>query len=29
MEIDSLAERARFIARTILKLANQPTSSGL
>ena len=29
MEIESLAERARFIARTILKLANQPTSSGL
>lgn len=29
MEIDSLAERARFIARTILQLANQPTSSGL
>lgn len=29
MEIDSLAERARFIARTILKLASQPTSSGL
>ena len=29
MEIASLAERARFIARTILKLAGQPTSSGL
>ncbi|MEC8642430.1 MAG: M20 family metallopeptidase [Pseudomonadota bacterium] len=29
MEIASLAERARFIARTILKLANQPTRSGL
>lgn len=29
MEIESLAERARFIAHTILKLANQPTSSGL
>ncbi len=29
MQIDSLAERARFIARTILKLAGHPTSSGL
>ena len=29
MEIASLAERARFIAQTILKLAHQPTRSGL
>ena len=29
MEIDSLAQRARFIASTILKLASQPTTSGL
>ena len=29
MEIDSLAQRARFIANTILKLARQPTTSGL
>ena len=29
MQIDSLAQRARFIAKTILKLARQPTSSGL
>ena len=29
MEIDSLAQRARFIAYTILKLARQPTTSGL
>jgi glutamate carboxypeptidase len=29
MQIDSLAERARFIAQTILRLASQPTNSGL
>ena len=29
MQIDSLAERARFIARTILALAKAPTKSGL
>ena len=29
MEIDSLAQRARFIANTILKLARHPTTSGL
>ena len=29
MQIDSLAQRARFIGNTILKLAHQPTSSGL
>ena len=29
MQIDSLAERAGFIAQTILKLARQPTRSGL
>jgi glutamate carboxypeptidase len=29
MQIDSLAQRARFIANTILRLAHQPTISGL
>ena len=29
MQIDSLAQRARFIANTILRLARQPTTSGL
>ena len=29
MQIDSLAQRARFIGNTILKLAHQPTTSGL
>ena len=29
MQIDSLAQRARFIANTILRLARQPTRSGL
>ena len=29
MQIDSLAQRARFISNTILKLAHQPTTSGL
>ena len=29
MQIDSLAQRARFIGNTILKLARQPTTSGL
>ena len=29
MQIDSLAQRARFIANTILKLARQPTASSL
>ena len=29
MQIDSLAQRARFIANTILRLARQPTKSGL
>jgi len=29
MQIDSLAQRARFIASTILKLAKQPTKTGL
>ena len=29
MQIDSLAQRARFIANTILRLAHQPTTSGL
>ena len=29
MEIDSLAERAKFIAETILALASQPTKTNL
>ena len=29
MQIDSLAQRSRFIANTILRLARQPTTSGL
>jgi len=29
MQIDSLVQRARFIVNTILKVAHQPTTSGL
>jgi len=29
MQIDSLAQRARFIARTIIALADHPSKTGL